>query len=133
MTSSCYKEILTYGYANLPFESCGVIASSNGERIDTFIPIINDHPNPLHYFSFQPQSWINTLYQLQRNNLQLIGYMHTHPNEEALPSSLDTIGFDNQQQQLLCIVSYKQKDSPYIRMYQHLPTKGMKDYPLMLT
>jgi len=126
-------EIISYGYKQLPLESCGVLASSNGYLIDTFIPIINDHPNPLHFFSFQPQSWISTLYQLQHDDLQLIGYMHTHPNEEAIPTSSDIVGFDYQKQQLLCIVSYKQKDSPYIRLYQHLPTKGMKDYPLMLT
>ncbi|WP_258202092.1 Mov34/MPN/PAD-1 family protein [Paenibacillus endoradicis] len=133
MTSSCYKEIIAYGYTQLPYESCGVLASSDGKYIDSFIPIINDHPNPLHYFSFQPQSWIHTLYKLQHADLQLIGYMHTHPNEDAIPSSSDIIGFDEQSKPLLCIVSYKQKDSPYIRLYQQMPTKGMKDYPLVLT
>ena len=133
MTSTCYKQIISYGLAQLPYEACGILASSNGIHIDTFVPIINDHPNPLHYFSFQPQAWINTLYELQRAELQLIGYLHTHPTEEAIPSSSDLLGFDDQSGHLLCIVSYKQKDSPHLRLYQHLPTAGMKDYPLILT
>jgi len=133
MTTSCYKDIINYGYAQLPYEACGILASSNGEAIDTFIKIANDHPDPLHYFSFEPQAWIHTLYELERSKLQLIGYMHSHPNEHAIPSSFDIAGFDDQSEHLLCIVSYKQKDTPYILMYQHLPTKGMKDYPLVLT
>lgn len=125
--------MISYGSQKLPFEACGIIASSDGKHIDTFIDIVNDHPHPLASFNFQPQSWIDAHYRLQRDGGQLIGYMHTHPEEEAILSQADRDGFDGSNELLVCIISYKQKDRPQIRMFQKLPTNQFIDYPLILT
>lgn len=133
LTSSCYNKIVSHLHAQLPFEGCGIVAAKDDQMINYFFPIKNNHTSPLSHFQYEPQSWIDTLYQIEREGLTLVGFVHSHPTEEPHPSKNDWLGFDNDYFHLLGIVSFKQKDSPQMKWYQLSNTKQFIDYPLMLT
>lgn len=133
LARSCYDEMIIYGSQSLPYEACGIVACRSDRLIDTFIPIKNIHSEPLTNFEFEPHAWIEALYALEHLQAKLVGYVHTHPNEDAIPSIHDIQGFDHESGLLLAIISYKQKDSPQLNWFQQLNSNPLVSYPLMLT
>ena len=74
-----------------PHEACGILlgaAAAGGMRIDTYVPMRNVAPDPLHAFIPDPKKWIDALY----NETNLIGLFHSHPNASPVPSVADLNG-----------------------------------------
>ncbi|MEK4349883.1 M67 family metallopeptidase [Paenibacillus sp. FSL R5-0475] len=77
--------------SSYPHEACGVLlgaAAAGGMLIDTYVPMRNVAPDPLHTFTPHPEEWIHVLY----NEPTLIGLFHSHPNSEPVPSVADYKG-----------------------------------------
>lgn len=74
-----------------PHEACGVLlgaAAAGGMRIDTYVPMRNVAPDPLHAFIPHPEDWIKLLYR----EPALIGLFHSHPHTAPCPSLSDLEG-----------------------------------------
>ncbi|ULO05696.1 M67 family metallopeptidase [Paenibacillus sp. 19GGS1-52] len=74
-----------------PHEACGVLlgaAAAGGMLIDTYVPISNVAPDPLHAFVPHPSEWIKALYNVPSP----IGLFHSHPHSTPLPSAADLSG-----------------------------------------
>ncbi|MDH6426467.1 M67 family metallopeptidase [Paenibacillus sp. FSL R7-0048] len=74
-----------------PHEACGVLlgaAAAGGMLIDTYVPLRNVAPDPLHTFTPHPEEWINALY----NEPTIIGLFHSHPHSAPIPSVADYKG-----------------------------------------
>ncbi|MEK3740131.1 MULTISPECIES: M67 family metallopeptidase [Paenibacillus] len=74
-----------------PHEACGVLlgaAAAGGMLIDTYVPLRNVAPDPLHTFTPHPEEWINVLY----NEPTIIGLFHSHPHSAPIPSVTDYKG-----------------------------------------
>lgn len=74
-----------------PHEACGILlgaAAAGGMHIDTYVPMRNVAPDPLHSFIPDPKKWIDALY----NEPHLIGLFHSHPNASPVPSVADWNG-----------------------------------------
>lgn len=77
--------------SSFPNEACGILlgaAAAGGMHIDTYVPMRNVAPDPLHTFIPHPKEWINALY----NEPNLIGLFHSHPNTAPIPSVADLQG-----------------------------------------
>ncbi|SEM70306.1 M67 family metallopeptidase [Paenibacillus sp. OV219] len=85
----------------MPSEACGVLAGTL-EHIDG-VPLVSvTHVYPVNnaeavsrlnnQFAFEPASWIQALYHMQKNRQSLVGYYHSHPTSMPLPSAADMIG-----------------------------------------
>ncbi|EGK08444.1 Mov34/MPN/PAD-1 family protein [Kroppenstedtia eburnea] len=71
----------------LPREGCGLLAG-HGRDITRFFPIPNQDPRP-HSFSFEPRAYLETLKEMQRLGLELLGIVHSHPSSDPRPSAKD--------------------------------------------
>ena len=74
-----------------PHEACGIllgVAAAGGMHIDTYVPMRNVAPDPLHTFTPDPKMWIHALFHEAR----LIGLFHSHPNAPPVPSVHDLDG-----------------------------------------
>lgn len=74
-----------------PQEACGILlgtAAAGGMQIDSYVPMSNVAPDPLHAFVPDPREWVRTLY----NETALIGLFHSHPHTAPWPSAADIKG-----------------------------------------
>lgn len=74
-----------------PHEACGVLlgtAAAGGMLIDTYVPMRNVAPDPLHNFTPHPEDWIRILF----NESAIIGLFHSHPHSAPIPSAADYNG-----------------------------------------
>jgi proteasome lid subunit RPN8/RPN11 len=74
-----------------PQEACGVLlgaAAAGGMCIDSYVPIRNVAPDPLHSFVPEPGEWIRALYREPAP----VGLFHSHPHSAPLPSLADLDG-----------------------------------------
>ena len=71
-----------------PREACGILlgaAAAGGMRIDTYVPLRNVAPDPLHAFIPDPREWVEALYLEPAP----IGLFHSHPHSAPTPSLAD--------------------------------------------
>ncbi|WP_025691728.1 Mov34/MPN/PAD-1 family protein [Paenibacillus zanthoxyli] len=88
---SVYQALGKHLASVLPHEACGVLlgaAAAGGMRIDTYLPMRNVAPDPLHAFVPHPADWISALYLAPPP----IGLFHSHPLAAPQPSSADLDG-----------------------------------------
>lgn len=120
ITRRALTGLLVHCESDLPNEACGLLVSSmldpSSITIDTIRPIPNVHQNPRSAFTFEPASWIATMYQLDVNQQQLVGYYHSHPTSEPSPSTADTAGMLSQLGAFMLIISFA-SDKPVMRAY----------------
>ncbi len=83
------EEIVAYARKEQPNECCGVILGHGGiaERI---IPIRNLAKEPKYNYHMDDQSLIKVLYQAEREQLEVVGFYHSHPRTDPIPSPTDT-------------------------------------------
>ncbi|WP_379138993.1 Mov34/MPN/PAD-1 family protein [Paenibacillus sp. sgz500958] len=77
--------------SSYPREACGILlgaAAAGGMRIDTYVPIRNVAPDPLHAFIPHPEDWVKTVYLEPAP----IGFFHSHPHSSPEPSFSDLAG-----------------------------------------
>ncbi|MEC0239098.1 M67 family metallopeptidase [Paenibacillus dokdonensis] len=88
LSALCGRQIAEHLFLGLPYEACGVLrgkATAGGMRIDTFVPMRNVAPDPLHRFVLHPEDWIR---ECLRGD-DLIGLFHSHPHSLPVPSEED--------------------------------------------
>lgn len=97
------NEIITHAESTSD-ECCGFligVETANDYRtVEHIIVTSNITPeNPSQRFEIAPLAFLQAEQFADRNDLQLLGIYHSHPNHEAIPSELDRIsaqpGFSN--------------------------------------
>lgn len=71
-----------------PRECCGVMLGDRG-RITAIAPAANVHLSPETHFEIDPQALIDAHRAARSGGPEVIGYYHSHPVGEAVPSSTD--------------------------------------------
>lgn len=69
-------------------ECCGIMLGSGG-RITVIAPATNIHPAPERHFEIHPQALIDAHRAAREGGPEVIGYYHSHPVGEAVPSPTD--------------------------------------------
>lgn len=76
-------------FADSPVESCGLLRG-RGQSIRAVMPTENVAPDPHVAFEINPSALIAAHRRARRaHGLALLGYYHSHPNGDAMPSVTD--------------------------------------------
>jgi proteasome lid subunit RPN8/RPN11 len=82
-------------YSRLPQETCGVLfgsAKAGIVMVDGHAVIRNSSPNPEETFRFSPHDWVPAYYEAQKNQRNIVGFFHSHPDGSMQLSAADTEG-----------------------------------------
>ncbi len=82
------QQIVAHARAEQPREACGIIAGRE-DRADEIIPIANTAAEPLHNYYMDEHALAAALMRLQGRGLELIGFYHSHPSSDPIPSPTD--------------------------------------------
>lgn len=135
ISKRCVDAILEHTKLNLPYESCGVIASQldHPNLLTTFYPISNSHPYPRHQFLFDAQEWINVNYIIREQQQFISCYVHSHI-QTSPQLSIDDIENIQDADALQMVVHYIEKNSPTLHLYRFNKRTSMyEDCSLMFT
>lgn len=81
-------QIRTAARSANPRETCGLLLGREG-RITMVREARNVHPTPATHFEIDPQALIDAYREEREGGLQLLGYFHSHPTGDAVPSRTD--------------------------------------------
>ena len=85
--------IIDQAYAELPNETCGLLAGKESEVVKRF-PLTNTDHSPDH-FSFDPTEQFQVLRIARADGLDIIANFHSHPESPSRPSEEDIrLAFD---------------------------------------
>jgi proteasome lid subunit RPN8/RPN11 len=89
LTSGVLTALIAAARDKHPCEACGILLGAN-DRIIATIPAANVHITPETHFEIDPQALIDAHRAARAQGaLQVIGYYHSHPNGEPVPSNTD--------------------------------------------
>ena len=71
-----------------PREACGILFGV-GTRVDALVEAANVHPTPETHFEIDPQALIDAHRAARAGGPQIVGYYHSHPKGDAIPSETD--------------------------------------------
>lgn len=71
-----------------PQEACGVVLG-HGNHITQIVQIVNGAANPERAYYIEEHALSSALFQAERDRLDLIGFFHSHPRGDAIPSPTD--------------------------------------------
>ena len=71
-----------------PAEACGILYG-NPERITDAEPAANVHPAPETHFEIDPAALIAAHRRQREGGPRIVGYYHSHPAGQAIPSPTD--------------------------------------------
>ncbi len=88
MCESIISAMLTASRGASPLEACGILLG-NGAHIHRFVETTNVHPSPEAHFEIDPQALIDAHRTARKGGAQVVGYFHSHPRGNAVPSATD--------------------------------------------
>jgi len=88
LTPEQAQTIIAHARAEAPREACGIIAGQ-GDRVVEIIPIPNTAADPLHSYYMDERRLVETLSSLPTRHLDLLGFYHSHPQGDPIPSPTD--------------------------------------------
>jgi proteasome lid subunit RPN8/RPN11 len=90
------NDLLSACRRRLPYEMCGIIygTMSDGRlSADGYDLVRNSSSSAVDTFSFHPGDWVSVYFHAQKNQRNIVGFFHTHPQGTALPSIKDEQGW----------------------------------------
>lgn len=81
-------QIVLHALDEAPREACGLIAGRDG-LAKTVISMPNVAQQPRYAYEMDHRAFVDAMFDLQRQNLSLIGIYHSHPDSPPLPSQED--------------------------------------------
>jgi proteasome lid subunit RPN8/RPN11 len=95
VNQSLENDLLSACRERLPYETCGIVFGTAKDGIvaaDGYAIIRNRSFSPTDTFSFHPEDWVTVYFQTQKNQRNIVGFFHSHPQSAAVPSLKDEHG-----------------------------------------
>lgn len=92
LTGDAYRKLVRHLDGAYPQEGCGVLLGVRDEgRIETVCPVDNQAGDGTRhgYFVMDPLELYRIERQAEEEGLQVMGFYHSHPDSEAVPSCDD--------------------------------------------
>ncbi len=99
-----------------PHEACGVIGGVDDKAL-TIVPLSNISPEPQHHYHIDDTGLTTTLFDLQNKGWSLIGFYHSHPTGDPIPSPTD-IQQATYPNTPYVIIGLRQRDDPSIAAWE---------------
>ena len=93
-TPEAWKTLQAQAEAAYPFEGCGLLLGPYAsEKVATQVVLLKntlrDEGRGRFDFTFSPQEFMAAQRLAEKNNLDIVGLYHTHPDHPARPSKTD--------------------------------------------
>lgn len=88
LTEAQARAIVDHALAEAPREACGILAGT-GNRVIEILPIANIAVDPHSTYYMDERQFTNTLLTLEARGLSLLGFYHSHPTGDPIPSHID--------------------------------------------
>ncbi len=88
LTPEQVQTLIAYVRAEAPREACGIIAGHRDRAVE-IIPIPNTAADPQHSYYMDERRLVETLSSLPARHLDLLGFYHSHPQGDPIPSTTD--------------------------------------------
>lgn len=88
LTDQQAQQIARHALETAPQEACGVIGGIDGRAL-RIIPIPNTASDPQHHYTLDHAAFVKAIFSLEREGLSLIGFYHSHPGGDPIPSQTD--------------------------------------------
>ncbi|MDJ0978890.1 MAG: M67 family metallopeptidase [Erythrobacter sp.] len=82
------SDLLGSARQSYPQECCGLLLGGDGV-ITQARPARNVHPTPQTHFEIDPRALIDAHREERQGGLEVIGYYHSHPTGDTVPSARD--------------------------------------------
>lgn len=88
LTRTDAENIAQHARRDAPREACGLLA---GERnvVKRVITLPNAAPDPETHYLIDPAAYIKAMAELDAQGLSLVGFYHSHPKGDPIPSPTD--------------------------------------------
>jgi proteasome lid subunit RPN8/RPN11 len=83
------QAIVAHARKDAPCEACGVIVGRQNERASDIIPIANVADDPIHAYHMEDVALLKAFTGAEARGLEVIGFYHSHPAGEPIPSRTD--------------------------------------------
>jgi proteasome lid subunit RPN8/RPN11 len=87
-----FERLKLLAEAAYPEEFCGILLGRRdlaGSRVARLLPTPNVHGNPRRAYSISPAAVIAAQRKSREHDLQILGFVHSHPDHAAEPSASD--------------------------------------------
>ena len=94
ISNAIFRKIKQHAEGIYPNECCGFLLgrqNGNGKDVADILPVDNESEGgeQYHRFVITPQTYLKGDRQASRRQLDILGFYHSHPDEEARPSQYD--------------------------------------------
>lgn len=92
ISSEQLAQISEHAVVDLPRECCGVLLGRHaaaGARVERVVAAANVAPRPTSGFEIAPGDLAAAQRRGRADGLEIVGYYHSHPSGEAIPSRRD--------------------------------------------
>lgn len=111
-----YNEMAAYVAAGYPNETCGLLASKDGQIVKNY-PAINAAEHPDDFSEIGPEDLLRIAYDIDEYDGEMYSYYHSHPKSEAYPSPRD-IAWAKRNKLYYIIFSHRlYPEPPYARVF----------------
>ncbi len=86
LTDSAARDLIDHARAEAPNEACGVLLGSE-VRVERAVPVSNTAADPRHHYHMDERELARLIGG--RDGLALVGFYHSHPNGDPIPSPTD--------------------------------------------
>ncbi|MGB9673088.1 MAG: M67 family metallopeptidase [Anaerolineales bacterium] len=87
LSSRIIEQIENHLQSCLPEEGCGIVGGLNNQGLGWF-PITNMLHSPSKY-KMDPQEQLDAFLEIEKNQWEILGIVHSHPNTPPIPSETD--------------------------------------------
>jgi proteasome lid subunit RPN8/RPN11 len=87
-----FEQLKLLAEAAYPEEFCAILLGKHdpaGSRVARILPTPNTHTNPRRAYSISPTAVIAAQRKSREHDLQILGFVHSHPDHTAEPSPTD--------------------------------------------
>jgi proteasome lid subunit RPN8/RPN11 len=81
-------EMIAHARQDAPSEACGILTGSNG-NVTAMYRVRNIASNPIVTYQMEAQEQLHVFRELEESGLDIFGFYHSHPANQAYPSLTD--------------------------------------------
>jgi proteasome lid subunit RPN8/RPN11 len=83
------QTIVDLAIQGMPYEVCGALAGTEDYQVKEVIPLPNIAITPDQRYRVGDKALSDSLFRIRRSGLKLLGFYHSHPRSDPIPSRED--------------------------------------------
>jgi proteasome lid subunit RPN8/RPN11 len=88
LTETLARILIQHALDAAPSEACGILVGV-GDQVREVLPVRNTAADPRHFYRLDERQFVSAVFEAEKRGLSLLGFYHSHPDGEPIPSSTD--------------------------------------------